>query len=108
MDLKAYYQRIRELERSFEAAFPVVVSLETPDGGTGGVKTEVPMHIAAKMIVEGRARLANGEEVKAFEQQKVDAKRAVDQMDSSRRLQVTVVSDSDLRAQKGAKRSAKQ
>ena len=36
------------------------------------------------------------------------AKRAVDQMDSSRRLQVTVVSDSDLRAQKGAKRSAKQ
>ena len=84
-----------------------MVSLETPDGGTGGVKTEVPMHIAAKMIVEGRARLANGEEVKAFEQQKVDAKRAVDQMDSSRRLQVTVVSENDLRALKQSKRSGK-
>ena len=38
MDLKLYYQKIRELERGFKAAFPVVVSRETPDGGVAGVK----------------------------------------------------------------------
>ena len=33
MDLKVYYQKIRELEQGFQTAYPVIVSLETPDGG---------------------------------------------------------------------------
>ena len=100
MDLKVYYHKIRELERNFEAAYPVVVSLETADGGRAGVKTEVPVHVAARMIVEGRARLASEEEMKGFQAQTAEAKRAADQLDASKRMQVTVVSESDLRSRK--------
>jgi hypothetical protein len=96
MDLRMYYQKIRELERSFKGTFPVVVSQETPDGGTAGVKTEVPVHIAARMIVDGRAVLANEKEAKEFLEQKMAAKKAADQLQTAARMQVTVVSDSDL------------
>ena len=108
MDLKVYYQKIREIERSFQTAYPVVVSLETPDGGAAGLKTEVPVHIAAKMIVEGRARLAESGEVKEFQQQKVEAKRVADQLRVSGRMQVTVVSESDLRALQASKQPAEE
>ena len=107
MDLTAYYQKIRELGRSFKAAYPVVVSRETPDGGTAGVKTEVPVHIAAKMIVEGRAVLADEKQAKAFLDQKMEAKKIADQLQASTRMQVTVVSDSDLQLMKGLKPSSK-
>jgi hypothetical protein len=108
MDLKAYYHRIRELERSFDGDHAVVVSLETADGGKAGVKTEVPVQVAAKMIVEGRARVASEQEVKEFHERKSEAKRAIDQMDASKRMQVTVVSENDLRASKGPKGSGRQ
>ena len=108
MDLKAYYNKIRELERSFKAAFPVVVSQETPDGGTAGVKTEVPVHIAARMIVDGRAVLASEKEAKDFLERKMEAKKTADQLQASTRMQVTVVSESDLRALKGPKPASKQ
>jgi len=108
MDLRVYYQKIRELEQGFQSAYPVVVSLETPDGGTPGVMTEAPPRIAAKMIVEGRARLADAAEAKAFEEQKVEAKRVADQLQASARMQVTVVSESDLRALRSSKPPAKQ
>ena len=104
MDVKLYYQKIRDLERGFQTNCAVVVSLETADGGTAGVKTEVPAHIAAKMIVEGSARAASSEEAKDFQAQKLEAKRVADQLEASKRMQVTVVSESDLRALKGAKR----
>jgi hypothetical protein len=108
MDLKAYYQKIRELERTFKAAFPVVVSQETPDGGVAGVKTEVPVHIAARMIVEGRAALAGEKEAKEFLEQKTEAKKMADQLQASKRMQVTVVSEGDLQALRGSKPSSKQ
>ena len=103
MDLKVYYQKIRELEQSFQSAYPVVVSLETPDGGAPGVKTEAPPRIAAKMIVEGRARLADAAEAKEFEDRKMEAKRVADHLQASARMQVTVVSESDLRALRSSK-----
>lgn len=107
MDLKAYYQKIRDLERSFKGTFPVVVSQETPDGGTAGVKTEVPIHIAARMIVDGRAVLASEKEAKDFLEQKTAAKKAADQIQASTRMQVTVVSDSDLQVLKDLQPSSK-
>ena len=100
MDLRMYYQKIRELERTFKATFPVVVSQETPDGGTAGVKTEVPIHIAARMIVDGRAVLASEKESQDFLEQKMAAKKAADQLQSASRMQVTVMSDSDLQVLK--------
>ena len=107
MDLKVYYQKIRDLERSFKVTHPIVVSQETADGGTAGVKTEVPGHIAARMIVDGRAVLASEKEAGEFLQHKREAKRAADQLQASARMQVTVVSESDLRALRGSQPSTK-
>jgi hypothetical protein len=107
MDMKVYYQRIREQEQSLPPN-PIVVSLETPDGGTAGVKTETTVLLAAKLIVEGRARAADGAETKAFEQEKLEAKRIADHLQASGRMQITVVSESDLRTLKSAKQLAKQ
>jgi hypothetical protein len=107
MDLRLYYQKIRELERSFKATFPVVISQETPDGGTAGIKTEVPIHIAARMIVDGRAILASDEEAQEFQEQKIAAKKAADQLQAAGRMQVTVMSDSDMQVLKELQPSSK-
>ncbi|MCL5744213.1 MAG: hypothetical protein M1541_09860 [Acidobacteria bacterium] len=69
----------------------VVVSLETPDGGKAGVRTEVSRQTAAKMLVEGRARLASEQEAHDFQEEKVEAKRAADQIAAANRVQVTVM-----------------
>ena len=107
MDLRLYYQKVRELERSFKTTFPVVVSQETPDGGTAGVKTEVPIHIAAKMIVDGLAVLASEKEAQEFHEQKMAAKKAADQLHAASRMQVKVMSDSDLQVLKELQPSSK-
>ena len=52
MDLRLYYQKIRDTEAKIADAFPVVESCETPDGGTSGRLTEVTPALAAKLIVE--------------------------------------------------------
>lgn len=92
MDLRAYYQKIRDIEREIAEEFPVVVSFEGPDGGRAGVRTEVTRRIAAKMIADGRARIGTAEETSEFMERKVEAKRSADQIAaSSSRMQVTVV-----------------
>jgi hypothetical protein len=107
MDLKMYYQKIRDMERGFKSTYPVVVSQETADGGTAGVKTEVSPHIASKMIVEGRAVLASEKETKEFQDHKMEAKRTADQLKASSRLQVNVVSDSEFQVLKDLQPSTK-
>ncbi len=96
MDLKAYYQKIREIEGRLPEPC-VVVSVETSDGGKAGVKTEVSRQVAARMVVEGRARVANEEETREFVEQKLEAKRVADQLAAASRMQVTVVPSSEWR-----------
>lgn len=79
MNLKAYYQRIRDLEASLLTPFVVLVSHGTPDGGKEGLRTEVPSQLAAKMIADGRAHLANDDEARDFRQKVADAKRSADE-----------------------------
>jgi hypothetical protein len=59
MDLKVYYRKIRIVEAEIADADVVMISLETPDGGRAGVATEVRRRLAAKLVVEGKARLAS-------------------------------------------------
>lgn len=107
MDLRAYYQKIRELEESLTEVYPVMVSLETADGGNPGVRTEVSRGVAAKMIVEGKARLASADEKQVFLDQKAEVKRIADQMEASERMQITVVSQSDLQTLKRSGKPSK-
>ena len=98
MNLKGYYQKLREMERSLVEPFVVIASQETPDGGREGTLTEAPRLIAAKMILEGRARIATDEQVRAFQLGKAEAKRLADQEVALSKVQVTVVPAGDSRA----------
>ena len=105
MDLQIYYRKIREIEQNLSTPSVVVASHDTPDGGREGVRTEVPRRTAAKMIVEGSARLATGEEAIDFQERKAEAKVRADQVAAASRMQFTVVSQSDLRKLKSGMRS---
>ena len=66
MDLKVFYQKMRKLEQEITSDHIVVVSLETSDGGKPGIKTEVSRENAARMMVEGRCRLATKSETAEY------------------------------------------
>ena len=104
MDLKVFYQKLRQTEASIAEAHVGVVSLETPDGGRPGVGTEAPRSLAARMVVEGRARLATPEESAEFRAQAAEAKRAAEQAATASRIQIAVVSDSELKMLKSTLR----
>ena len=57
MDMRLYYQKIRDMEAKIADEFVTIVSRETADGGKEGTKTEVPRRVAAKLVVEGVATL---------------------------------------------------
>lgn len=57
MDLRVFYQRIREVEAEISEPFVRMVSKTTPDGGKAGVKTDVSRRVAARLIAEGKAEL---------------------------------------------------
>jgi hypothetical protein len=107
MDLRIYYQKIRDVQAKISDACPVIVSHETPDGGKEGTLTEVPAGIAAKMIVDAAARLATVEETRTYRQAQVDAKRIADEAEAARKIQVTVVSSSEFERLRGGQRSNK-
>jgi hypothetical protein len=107
MDLRLYYQKIRDAQAKITDPCPVIVSRETPDGGKEGTLTEVPVGIAAKMIVDGAARLATAEEARTFRQAQAEAKRFADEAEAARKIQVTIVSASELDRLRGGQKSNK-
>ena len=107
MDLRVYFQKIKQLEEIITGAFAVVVSHETPDGGIAGVLTEAPKSVAAQLVVEGKARLASQEEADAFQESKVQAKAESDRAALSGRVRLNLVSESELKAIKTVLKGAK-
>jgi hypothetical protein len=97
MNLRSYFQKIREIEHGLREAFIVVTSQETSDGGIRGLLTEVPKHLAARMVADGRACLASEEESRAFHEKKLEAKRLADQEAVASRMQVTLVPTAELK-----------
>jgi hypothetical protein len=95
VDLRGYYQNIRALEAKIEEAFPIVVSVATVDGGREGVLTEVARGLAAKMIVEGVARLATTEESQTLRKQQAEAKRAAE-LAAASKVRLAVLTRADL------------
>jgi hypothetical protein len=93
MDVKQYYRKIREAESRIIEDFPLVVSLETADGGKAGVVSEVSRGNAAKMMVEGRAALATEEQKQAYSQKQAEIQQSVEKAEFAKRLQVAIVSE---------------
>ena len=108
MDLRAYYKKIREVESGLREQFVVLISHETPDGGKAGVRTQVPRHVASKLIVEGQARLATAEETQTFQDANLDAKHIADQLAAANRMQVMVIPANELRNPKASSKSLKE
>ena len=108
MDLRVYYQKIREMETKIADEFPLVVSVETADGGKGGTKTEVPRRLAAKLLVEGTVRLASKDEMKAHREALAEAKRVADRAAAAAKVQLTVLSVTELDKLRGEARGNKE
>src|SRR5260370_42026809 len=100
MDLRVFYQKLRKIEQEIADPHVVVVSNETPDGGRAGQKSEVSRNIAARLVVEGKARLATPEEEAAFRGVIVQARQEAEQRALAQKIQVNVVSEADFRAVK--------
>lgn len=103
MDLKHYFQKLRDLEKSILSAHVHVVSLPTPDGGKEGVITEVARRLACQLIVEGRARLASQEEAGRHEAEAARQRASYLEEEIAGKIQVQVVTESDKRSIKTVK-----
>ena len=108
MDLRVYYQKIRDYEAAIPDAYAVVVSLPTGDGGKEGVISEVTRRVAAKMLAEGSALLATAAQVKTYQEQNAIAAKAAQEAAAAGRVEVTVVTSDDLRKLRSGSKSAKE
>ena len=108
MDLRQYFRKLREIENGISDVYPIVISLETSDGGKGGVISEVSRETAAKLIMEGRAVMASDQEKDAFLEQLEARKKAAEKAELARRVQVAIIADSDLQHTVINKRSPQQ
>lgn len=100
MDLRAYYGKVREAEAALAAEHLVMVSLATPEGGKEGVRTEVPRSIAARLIAEGRARVASDDETNEFREANRAAREKYEEDEAARRVQVVVMPAREAKKQK--------
>jgi len=100
MNLNSYYDKIRETEQQISGDSAVLVSQETPDGGRTGVLTEAPKRTAARLIVEGAARLATAAETATFHAANQKAKTEADDAAAASKLQFTVVPAAELQSLK--------
>lgn len=107
MDIRIYFQKMREIERTIMTSYVLIVSMETPDGGKAGTMTEVSREVGARLIVEGKARLACDQEIEAYREQQEAARIAAEQSVMAGKVQLAVLSDHEIRALKSSLRPHK-
>jgi len=105
MDVKQYFRKLREIETALADEYPIIVSLETSDGGRAGMISEVSRFNAAKMIVENCAVLATEEQKEQFRDRQAAEKRAAEKAELSKRLQVAIIADPDTQGQVSHKKN---
>ena len=98
MDIRTFYHKIRQVELGIAEPWVVTMSLETPDGGVPNVPAEVTKAVAARLIVAGKARLASEEEAAEYRRNCERAIKAAEELAANARVQLTVISENDLRA----------
>jgi hypothetical protein len=101
MDLRQYYEKLKAIKNSIHDEFVVLVSRETPEGGKPGVFTEAPRALAARLMSEGRAELANEEQVAAFRESTAEAKRKADGLVEASKMRVVVLPSTSDRSKRG-------
>jgi hypothetical protein len=93
MDIRAYFQKVREIERGIANPYVVVVSLATSEGGKPGCMTEVSRAAAAQMIADSKARLADDAERAEFHKRTQQALAVAEEERMAGKIQLTVVSE---------------
>ena len=96
MDLKLYFHKIRTIEATIPGEHAVVVSLETSDGGREGQLSEVSRAVAAKLVVQGKGRLANEQETDEFKAATREAIKVADETSMKDRVQLNVLNECDV------------
>lgn len=91
MDLRSYYKKVRDAESALKGNDIVVMSLATSEGGIDGVLTETPRGVAAKLIAEGRARVATEAEAFEFREVMRAGREKYEQEEEARHVHVVVV-----------------
>jgi hypothetical protein len=104
MNVKQYFQKVRDTEAEIAEPFPIIISKDTEDGGKAGTYSEVTRAVAARMITENRARLATAEEAKTYRAAQAEARRAAEQAAEASKVQFTVVSVSEMAKLAGGKK----
>lgn len=107
MDIRLYFHKLDETERAIATPHVVVVSEGTPDGGRPGIVSEVSRSVAARLIAESRARLGTDAEARDYQAGKERARAALEQERLANRVQVTVLSDNELRSLRSPQRPAR-
>ena len=107
MDMRVFYQKIRDLEKAIEEDSVLTVSLSTPDGGKEGVVTEVSKRIAARAVVEGKARLATKEEAALFRAEATARRKEFEDRALVNHAKFSVIAESDLKAIRSALKPGK-
>ena len=102
MDLKAYYQKVRDAERAIEEEFPIVKSLAGEGAGRGGRLAEVSRAVAARMITDGLAELATVKERRELRARVETARKAEQERREAERIQFAILSEADLRSLQGS------
>jgi predicted hydrocarbon binding protein len=102
--LKDYFMKRRDALELITKEYVVVVSFKTADGGKPGVMTEVTREIAAHLLAEGRARLANVEEAEQYYSTQEEARKRAEEAERMSRIQVQVVSELTENPQKQPRR----
>ncbi|WP_321474487.1 hypothetical protein [uncultured Paludibaculum sp.] len=93
MDLKSYFRKVKDLERKYQERDIYVVSIATQDGGKDGVLTQVSRRVGCQLMVEGKARIANEQEVAQFVADQAARRVAHEKQEAVSRIQVQVISD---------------
>jgi hypothetical protein len=91
MDVRSYYRKVKDTEEGLKGSEVVLVSLATPEGGKEGVRTGAPRNVAARMIAEGRARVATDAEASEFREGLRVARQKHEREEVARRVQIVVV-----------------
>jgi hypothetical protein len=100
MDLRTWYKKVRDAEADLTGEHFVMVSLATSEGGKEGVRTEVPRSIAARLIAEGRGRVASDEETLEFREANRLALEQHKQEEAAKRVQVMVIPAHKLKSER--------
>ena len=95
MNLRTFFQRVRELKRDLGPGPVVIVSQDTSDGGVEGATVEASTEVAARLIAEGKARVASEEEARKYRADQQEAYlRALEAQEAQRAYYLPVTRES--------------